>query len=117
MRLMHLRPFIPAGDDYSLSRQFFADLGFQENWANDELCELQRDDAIFYLQNFANLELQQNLMLQVAVDNLDVFHGHMIESGILDRYPMVRINGPKKFAWGLREVQVLDPAGVLWHFV
>ena len=24
---------------------------------------------------------------------------------------------PKLYPWGLREVHVIDPAGVLWHFI
>jgi len=63
MKLKSLRPFVPSGEDYALSKSFFLEIGFVENWGDDGLCELQMNDVKFLLQNFKNIEMQQNLMM------------------------------------------------------
>ena len=90
------------------------DLGCSVLWDADGLCELQLGDASFLLQDFHLQEMQDNLMVQVAVDDLDDWWAHVRASGVLERYSL-RCTGPKGFGWG-REVHLIDLAGVCWHF-
>jgi len=117
LTLSPIKPFVPSGADFALARQFFLDLGFSVNWENGGCCELQSGNAMFILQEFQNREMQENLMLAVRVDDLDAWWQHLCDSGVLERYPGVRATEPKVFPWGNREVHLLDPAGVCWHFI
>lgn len=116
MKLLDLKPFVPAGGDFGASRRFFLDLGFRENWGTDGLCELQMGEVRFLLQDYENRELQDNLMMYVIVDDLDAFWSHLEHTGVRERYDGVRAKEPTVFPWGVREVHLIDPAGVCWHF-
>lgn len=116
MQLLSLKPFIPSGPDFAAALAFFTDLGFAINWQNSGLAELQLGGACFILQDFHNKEMQENLMMSVAVENLDEWWRHMQASGVLERYTGVRAKEPTQYPWGRREVHLIDPAGVCWHF-
>lgn len=114
--ITHLKPFIPSGADFRLARSFFVDLGFVVNWETAGLAELQLGAAVFLLQDFHNQIMQENLMLSASVDNLDAWWQHICRSGVLERYPGVRAKEPTDYPWGRREIHLIDPAGVCWHF-
>ena len=116
MFLSNLRPFIPSGKDFTLTKSFFLDIGFTENWGDDSLCELQFGDAKFLLQNYQNEEMQKNLMIYVTVDDLDKLYEHLMSLELDKKYPMVRFSKPEDRPWGVRELHMIDPAGVCWHF-
>jgi uncharacterized glyoxalase superfamily protein PhnB len=116
MHLSNLMPFIPSGENYEKARQFFKDLGFHENWGNKELCELQYGEAKFILQNYFNKELQENLMISVHVDDLDGFSEFLKSLKLESKYPEIRFSNPEMRPWGVREIHLIDPAGVCWHF-
>ena len=86
------------------------------NWEAPGLAELQLDSAVFFLQDFHNQNMQENLMMFARVDDLDAWWRHIQASGVLDRHPGVRAKGPTEYPWGSREVHLIDPAGVCWHF-
>lgn len=114
MQLSALEPFIPSGKDFALARQFFCDLGFTVRWEGGGYAGLAFGDAAFILQELDDPHVQQNLMMFVQVDDLDAWWDHL--RGIVERYPQTRANPPKDMPWGLREVHLIDPAGVCWHF-
>ena len=117
MKLKSLKPFIPAGEDFSLAKRFFHDLGFETEWENEGYVGLRLGAAAFILQDFSHPEMQRNLMLQVTVEDLDAWWRHIQESIVLDNYSGVKAKEPTEFPWGTREVHLIDPAGVCWHFV
>ena len=55
-------------------------------------------------------------MMFVSVDDLDAWWRHLQASGVLERYDGVRAKEPTDYPWGQREVHLIDPAGVCWHF-
>jgi len=113
--LKALKPFVPSGPDFDRTKSFFRDLGFTIVWEADGLAELRLGDAAFLLQKIANEELQSNFMLFAAVDDLDAWWEHIRSSGVLEKYG-VHAKAPTMFPWGQREVHLIDPAGVCWHF-
>jgi uncharacterized glyoxalase superfamily protein PhnB len=60
--------------------------------------------------------MQENLMMFVSVDDLDGWWRHLQASKVLERYEGVRAKEPTLYPWGQREVHLIDPAGVCWHF-
>jgi uncharacterized glyoxalase superfamily protein PhnB len=113
----NLKPFIPSGEDFAKARQFFLDLGFSVNWEKEGYAELQLGSAVFILQDFHTQTMQENLMMQAEVDDLDAWWNRIRVSGVLERYRGVRAREPTEYPWGNREVHLIDPAGVCWHFV
>lgn len=110
-----LRPFLPA-IDFSLSREFYAELGATELWSSDEMVLLRLGQSSFYLQDAYVQAWAENLMLFLKVPELDAFWEELRVLDLPKRYPGVRWKKPTDYAWGLREVHLIDPAGVLWHF-
>ena len=47
--VIDLKAFVPAKDP-AIARQFYSDLGFKQNWANDEIAEFQIGAFRFLLQ-------------------------------------------------------------------
>ena len=118
MSILSLKPFIPSGPDFSIARTFFQDLGFVVKWEGGGFAELQLGGASFLLQDFHNQEMQNNLMMFVAVDDVEEWWQHILSSGVLQRYQDrgVRAKEPTDYPWGQREIHLIDPAGVCWHF-
>lgn len=114
--LRQLKPFIPSGPEFAKSKAFFQELGFEVRWEVDGLAELALGDVTFLLQDFHNVEMQSNLMIFVKVDDLDEWWRRIQASQVLERYEGVRAKEPTFFPWGQREVHLIDPAGVCWHF-
>jgi hypothetical protein len=116
MSILSLKPFIPSGRDFETAKAFFIDLGFTVLWQNGGFAELELGGASFLLQDFHNQEMQSNLMMFAAVENLDAWWQHILASGVLRRYPGVTAKEPTLYPWGQREIHLVDPAGVCWHF-
>ena len=116
MHIRQLKPFIPSGLDFAKSKAFFQDIGFELNWEGDGLAQLTLGGAVILLQDFNNKEMQDNLMMFVSVDDLDAWWRHLQASGVFERYDGVRAKEPTTYPWGQREVHLIDPAGVCWHF-
>lgn len=116
MTLRALRPFIPSGPDFAKAKAFFLDLGFDLDWEVEGYAQLSMGSVSFLLQDFHNKEMQENLMMLVSVEDLDDWWSHVRSSGVLDAYEGVRAKEPTVYPWGQREVHLIDPAGVCWHF-
>jgi len=114
--LTALKPFIPSGADFARSKSFFLDLGFHVDWEAHGLAQLTLGGVTFLLQDYHNQELQENLMMFVKVDDLEAWWSQLQSSGVLAKYEGVRAKPPTLFPWGQREIHLVDPAGVCWHF-
>jgi len=110
-----LYPFVPSGSDFDAALGFFGALGFEVTWKDDALAGLRFGGAYFLLQNIDVPEWQANQMIVVEVDDLDAYWRDLDGLDLPSRYPGVRLKEPTDFPWG-RELHVIDPAGVCWHF-
>jgi hypothetical protein len=107
------RAFIPA-KDFSLSKAFYEALGFKKLLDSD-VAIFGVGTSAFIVQHYYQKEWAENCMMQLMVDNLDAWWGHI--DG-LDLPKVFGVQPPKAPAiqpWGLRVAFVYDPAGVLWH--
>ncbi len=107
-----LRPFVPARD-FDLCKRFYADLGFVMGFANDELAVFSVGAASFYLQNYCWEGVDQHYMLTLTVTDVEAWWPTARD--VAERYG-VRVREPRDEAWGAREIHLIDPTGVLWHF-
>ena len=115
MKFLSLEPFVPSGSSFENSKQFFLELGFHINWEVPGYAGFQRDECRFVLQHFDNVEFAQNFMLSVKVNNVEEFRNSVLDKKLPEKYG-IRIGQIKQEPYGL-EVNVIDIAGVCWHFV
>lgn len=108
-----MRPFVPA-KDFDRSKRFYETLGF-EKVLDGEVAIFNVASGGFILQRYYQKDWAENFMMQLMVDNLDVWWAHI---DTLDLPSMFGVQPPKPPAmqpWGLRVAYVYDPCGVLWH--
>jgi hypothetical protein len=115
MKFLSLQPFVPSGSNFEASKQLFRELGFSVTWDAGDYTGFQRDDCKFILQKYENKEFAENLMISVAVDNADEFWNEVNEKKLVEKFG-IRLGNPTDQPYG-REVNIIDIAGVCWHFV
>ena len=114
LQASELRTFLPS-KDYDESTRFYVDLGFEVAWAEDEVKEMRIAGFSFLLQNYYQKDWADNFMMQLKVTDLDAWWRHIEGKDLAARYKGVRAKKPTVYPWGLREIHLIDPAGVLWH--
>jgi hypothetical protein len=115
MKWLSLEPFVPSGPDFNASKQFFQELGFSINWDAGDYIGFQKDACKFILQKFDDKHFAENLMINVKIDNAGDFWKEVNDKQLSQKFG-VRINAPKQQPYG-KEVNLIDLAGVCWHFV
>lgn len=114
MTFQSIEPFIPSGADFDASKQLFLALGFTIRWEAADYIGFEKDNCKFILQNYNDKHFAENLMVRVAVSNLDEFWQEINEKELTKQFA-IKINPPTQFPHG-REVNMIDIAGVCWHF-
>ena len=115
MQFISLQPFVPSGSDFEASKQLFLELGFSIGWDAGDYAGFQRDNCKFILQKFNNRSFAENFMISVGVSNVDEFWKEVKEKQLTQKYG-IHLGDPTDQAYG-REVNIIDIAGVCWHFV
>ncbi len=112
--IVDLKAFVPA-KNLELSRRFYLDLGFHENWGNDEVCELEIGGFRFLLQKFYVEGHANNFMMSLTVEDADSWWEQIRHAGLEGKYGLTVAKPPELQPWGLRVLYLSDPTGVLWH--
>ncbi len=115
MKFLSIQPFVPSGSNFEGSKQFFLELGFNIRWDAGDYISFEKDGCRFILQNYNNKNFAENFMLTVAVTNADEFRKEVIEKQLPQKFG-IRIGEVADMPYG-REVNIIDLAGVCWHFV
>lgn len=115
MKFLSLQPFVPSGDDFEKSKQFFVQLGFTVEWDAGDYAGLEKDGCKFILQNFSNRDFAENFMVTVGVTNAEEFRQQVLDKNLPQSFG-IRIGNVTRQPYG-KEVNIIDPAGVCWHFV
>lgn len=115
MVFLSLEPFIPSGSDFDGAQQFFMALGFTISWSAGDYVGFEKDGCKFILQRYDNKAFAENLMINVKIDNATAFHQKLTADGVAEKFG-IRIGQPTQQPYG-KEVNVIDKAGVCWHFV
>ena len=69
------------------------------------------------LQKFEAEGFASNFMMQVMVNDLDAWWKHIEGLDLAKTYAVKAPTAPARKPWGLTVAYVVDPAGVLWHFI
>ena len=115
MKLLSLEPFVPSGKDFEASKQLFLGLGFQIRWNAGGMVGFERDGCKFILQHFDNAVFAENFMLSVQVDDVASFRKQVIDDKLPEKFG-IRVSAVTQQPYG-KEVNLIDIAGVCWHFV
>lgn len=109
-----IRPFIGA-KDFSVSRSFYRDLGFEEVVLSPQMSLFKTGDLGFYLQNGYVKDWVNNTMVFLEVDDVQRFYDELAVLALQDIYENVKLTPIRTEQWG-RECFLHDPSGILWHF-
>lgn len=115
MKFLSLQPFVPSGSDFNRSKQLFLDLGFVILWDQGDYVGFAREGCRFILQNYDHPEFASNFMLSVAVDDVESWWLEVKQKKLEEVYS-IRLGAPQMQPYG-KEVNMIDLAGVCWHFV
>jgi hypothetical protein len=115
MKFLSLQPFVPSGKDFKGSKEFFQQLGFTMNWDDGDYAGFEKDGCKFILQHFTDRSFAENFMLTVGITDVDEFRKDVIEKQLPEKYG-IRIGEVSDQPYG-KEVNIIDLAGVCWHFV
>jgi hypothetical protein len=115
MQFHSLQPFVPSGNNYQGSKDFFQQLGFRISFDAGDYTGFEKDGCKFILQKYDNRQFAENFMLSVAVTNADEFRQEVLDKQLPEKFG-IRIGEVCDMPYG-REVNIIDPAGVCWHFV
>lgn len=112
--VLDLKTFIPARD-FALSRAFYREIGFHENFATTEVAEFQCGSFRFLLQNYYVQEFAASFMMQLLVADTSAWWSRLMNLDLPQRYPGIMLRAPTMQPWGLKILYLSDPSGVLWH--
>jgi hypothetical protein len=115
MKFLSLEPFVPSGGNFESAKQFFRELGFKLSWDAGDYAGFERDGCKFILQNYDKMEFAQNFMVSVRVSNVEEFRNDLLAKNLSEKFG-IRIGELTQQPYG-REVNIIDMAGVCWHFV
>jgi hypothetical protein len=115
MKFQSLEPFVPSGSNFEGSKQFFLELGFTINWDAGDYIGFEKDGCKFILQHYTHKEFAENFMISVKIDNANEFYQSVVEKKLPEKFG-IRISAPTQQPYG-KEVNIVDIAGVCWHFV
>ncbi|WP_121352436.1 VOC family protein [Flavisolibacter nicotianae] len=115
MQFLSLEPFVPSGDNFEGSKQLFQDLGFRINWDAGDYIGFEKDGCKFILQRYNDKAFAENFMVNVRISNAEAFWEELVEKKLPEKYG-IRIGKPTQQPYG-KEVNIIDIAGVCWHFV
>jgi hypothetical protein len=109
-----IRPFIGC-HNFTISRSFYATLGFTETILAPELSVFKAGNFNFYLQNAYIKDWVDNTQVFMEVENIEGFWNYLQQLNLPQAFENVRLSSVKNFTWG-SEFYLHDPSGILWHF-
>lgn len=115
MQFLSLEPFVPSGNQFELSKQLFQELGFIITWDAGDYIGFEKDGCKFILQHYPDKKFAENFMLSVKVDDVATFRKMVLEKKLPEKFG-IRISEIIQQPYG-KEVNLIDIAGVCWHFV
>lgn len=115
MSFLSLEPFVPSGKNFPAAKEFFKELGFSPAWDAGNYVGFASGNCRFILQNYDDDAFAANLMINVKVADVQEFRAKVIDADLPGRFG-IRIGAITQQPYG-KEVNIIDAAGVCWHFV
>ena len=109
-----IRAFI-GSKNYTISRNFYTDLGFKEIITSKKLSYFYMEEFGFYLQDAYVKDWVDNSMIFFEVNQLESTLQYIQSLKLNNKYKNVRLSEIVHNEWG-SEFFLHDPCGILWHF-
>lgn len=111
-----LRAYVPARD-FALSQRFYEALGFAREFAQGGLAGYRMGQTAFLLQDAFEPAQAANARMHLTLDDLPAFWTRLEREGVLGQFAEhgVRAEAPRQQPWGLLDMTLTDPSGVLWR--
>jgi hypothetical protein len=110
-----IRPFLPGGKDFALSKRFYLALGFQLEFEAESIAGFVCDSGGFLIQDYYAKEWAENCMMQLLVEDLDAWWAHIESLDLPGSFGVGAPRAPAMQSWGLRIAYLFGPCGELWH--
>jgi uncharacterized glyoxalase superfamily protein PhnB len=115
--LENISPIIPAGEDIAKTILFYEQkLGFKTIHTEGKpvsMAVVQRDAAKIFLQKNDDKHLAENTRYLIQVTHIEQLYAELLAKG----EGIIHPNGHLETKpWGLKEITVIDPAGVCITF-
>jgi len=110
-----MRPFVPGGQDFALSKRFYQALGFTMTFEDESIAGFRHDGGAFLLQDAYVKDWAENFMMQLMVEDLDAWWTHIDALDLPGSFAVPAPRAPAMMPWGLRIAYVFAPCAVLWH--
>ena len=114
-KFLSLEPFVPSGPDFTQAKAFFQELGFLLTWNAGGYAGFAQDSCRFILQDYNEPTFAQNLMLSVRVSDIQAFRQLVLDKELPEKYG-IKLGAITSQPYG-QEVNIIDAAGVCWHFI
>ncbi|HEY0679667.1 MAG TPA: hypothetical protein VGD17_15385 [Chitinophagaceae bacterium] len=115
MKFLSLEPFIPSGSNFEGSKQLFQELGFNIKWDAGDYVGFEKEGCNFILQRYENRQFAENLMVNVRVTDVEGFLKDVNDKNLAQKFG-ISVGKITRQPYG-KEVNIIDIAGVCWHFV
>ncbi|MDX1804514.1 MAG: hypothetical protein R3292_10570 [Alcanivorax sp.] len=107
-----LKVFVPCRD-FDISLAFYQALGWQLNWCQSQLAEIELNGHCLLLQDFYVPQWADNFMVHLTVADADHWHRHVSDVLQRENFGPARVEAPRLEPQGARVTHVWDPSGVL----
>ena len=94
---------------------FFYYFGFAIRWDAGDYIGFGKDGCQFILQKYDNKEFAENFMISVAIENATDFRQEVLDKQLPQKFG-IHMGEVLNQPYG-KEVNIIDLAGVCWHFV
>jgi len=110
-----LKTYLPA-KDFGLSTRFYVDLGFILEWTgpDNSLACFGTGSARFLLQKVHANFRPDYFMMHLLVPDVQRWWDYIKEHKIAETY-QIKVEPPEDRPWGIRDLVMIDPSGVLWR--
>lgn len=112
-----MRPFLPGGLDFALSKRFYQALGFEMTFEAAGIAGFACGSGSFLLQDYFHEGWAHNFMMQLIVEDLDAWWAHIQALDLPGSFGVPEPKPPALMPWGLTLAYVTGPCGELWHIV
>ncbi|MNJ32590.1 Glyoxalase-like domain protein [compost metagenome] len=113
LTVTEIKAFVPARD-FSLSRQFYQDLGFTLASDGDGVAYFHFGEVSFLLQDHYHEALAEHFMMHILVEDVSAWRAQVEASQVASRYG-VKVTEIATQPWRMKEFCLYDPSGVLWR--
>jgi uncharacterized glyoxalase superfamily protein PhnB len=113
LRVTEIKAFVPS-KDFSLSKQFYQDLGFTMASEGGGVAYFHWDHVSFLLQDFCAEGQAENFMMHILVEDVEAWWDLVQQSGVTTKYG-VKVSAIESQPWRMRDFCLTDPSGVLWR--